>query len=686
MIISTRAKKMIEYLRAHDRYVKVADIAHKLDITQRTVYRVIGEITKIAKDYNLILESKEGKGVKICGDIEDLKVFDLALHEMEDDEIMNGNHRVNLLILWLLQQDDLIKTQSLALDLNVSLQTVRNDLKEAIDILQAHHIVLVSKKGSGIKVEGNEMAIRHLMVNILLEFTEVETLYKWIRMKEDTRDSFLKVMDAFGYKEVVHKVFSILIDILNEQDNDVSKVEFVLLISALLVRHHKVDETSYYHYSNQNRMKIVNSSLGVELEDIIVSSFDIQLSDLEKEYLRWLASLHLQKHVRANLHNSDELCLIDKVRELVISVESNLGVKVHHDATLMSGLLSHLDRAFVRVHNKMFLSNPMKDEIKRDYKIIYQTIKISFESVFPQEQFPDDEIAYLVLYFVVAVDKLMSKSARALVICTSGMGSSKLLANRLEKEIPEIHVKKISSLLGLQNENMDNYDLIISTVPLDIKNEKCMIVSPLLSEEEVESIKRKIGMQRNQIIHRNAKLRHQKEQTNEEMMEDLYAIQKISSWGIDLIENFTVIPIHIHHEEDVMDPIGAYLLQQDFISLDNFRKALRTMNEQQLFEIPDTKLIYFEYCSMKLNYPTFLVFTFEKEEQLVQIHGIQSYADTFIMILYPNEDVMMLEFLSALAIAIIDNAYTIQIFEEGSAEDIKALLCNKIKQYIAERF
>ena len=57
-----------------------------------------------------------------------------------------------------------------------------------------------------------------------------------------------------------------------------------------------------------------------------------------------------------------------------------------------------------------------------------------------------------------------------LVVCSSGMGSSKMLASRLEREIPEIYVRKIVSLVGLGEEDLNDYDLILSTIPLYLKD------------------------------------------------------------------------------------------------------------------------------------------------------------------------------------------------------------------------
>lgn len=102
--------------------------------------------------------------------------------------------------------------------------------------------------------------------------------------------------------------------------------------------------------------------------------------------------------------------------------------------------------------------------MKKDYEELFGIIREGADRIFQDDFFPDDEIGYLVLYFAVSLDKVMKRSFRILVVCSGGMGSSKMLAHRVEQEIPEICVSKEVSLVGFGQENLDEYDLILSTI------------------------------------------------------------------------------------------------------------------------------------------------------------------------------------------------------------------------------
>lgn len=92
-----------------------------------------------------------------------------------------------------------------------------------------------------------------------------------------------------------------------------------------------------------------------------------------------------------------------------------------------------------------------------------------------------DEIGYLVTYFAIALDKLIQRSFNVLIVCSSGMGSAKMLASRVEQEIPEITVKKVTSIIDMERLDLTHFNLILSTVSLEIQGHDFLRVSPLLS-------------------------------------------------------------------------------------------------------------------------------------------------------------------------------------------------------------
>ena len=87
-------------------------------------------------------------------------------------------------------------------------------------------------------------------------------------------------------------------------------------------------------------------------------------------------------------------------------------------------------------------------------------MKESFRNIFQPIKIPEDEIGYIVIYFIASMDYLSKNSISVLVVCSTGIGSSKMLRSRLE----------------------------------DLDESKYLCVSPLLNDGEKEKVRKQIDI------------------------------------------------------------------------------------------------------------------------------------------------------------------------------------------------
>ena len=83
MIISSRTKTIIEFLISAEDYLTIKDIAGRLNLAERTVYREMDNVNDTLGHYSLFVESIKSKGVRLYGsaeDIDHLKKFNDALN------------------------------------------------------------------------------------------------------------------------------------------------------------------------------------------------------------------------------------------------------------------------------------------------------------------------------------------------------------------------------------------------------------------------------------------------------------------------------------------------------------------------------------------------------------------------------------------------------------------------------
>ncbi len=96
----------------------------------------------------------------------------------------------------------------------------------------------------------------------------------------------------------------------------------------------------------------------------------------------------------------------------------------------------------------------------------------------------EEEIGYIALHIGAAMER-SKKAFKALVVCTSGIGTSQLLAARLGRCFRDIEIKKILSVADIQDDITNDVDFIISTVPLsrEAVNRPVIHISPFIGAE-----------------------------------------------------------------------------------------------------------------------------------------------------------------------------------------------------------
>ena len=496
MLISDRSKEIIENLMNANGPLTVAALAKKIGVTERTIYRQIPEVTEIMESYDLTLDNSSGKGFMIFGSLYNIKRLNSAFEEVKTEQNYSSKERVDIILLSLLNEDDYIKTQSLAIDLNTSSQTIRNDYHALKEKLNGHNVTFETKKSEGVRLTGHEIPKRHLFVNVLLQNITPDNFFDWLKDDNYHQNPFIDLLKSFDYEQTLKILYQKIQSVIRKRRLNISDKElqeFLVLIAIFIKRHHQVDaqedilkltiQDSNTDYEEQFRQDIIK---------ILDRNFDIQIKDNEKDYFHWMIHLYVgRSHYELNQQIS-AFQNLDHISCLISEIESKFHFPFSEDKNLAESLLLHINMAMERIQSGITVTNPMLEDIYQSNPKLYEIVKESFRNIFQPVKIPEDEIGYIVIYFIASMDYLSQNSISVLVVCSTGIGSSKMLRSRLERVFSEIDVKKIISLHKLHDEDLTQYDFIISTVPLDLDESKYLCVSPLLNDGEKEKVKKQI--------------------------------------------------------------------------------------------------------------------------------------------------------------------------------------------------
>ena len=489
--VSDRTREIMEVLLEANDYMTVSEIAKVLQVTNRTIYRQLPEVNQILEDYELRLENVSKKGMQISGSFSQMKQLSSDFEAQKTDQVYTGKNRIHLIIMNLLFVDEFIKTRSLAIDLHTSVQTIRKDYEKVREILKAHEIVFLMKKGEGVKLSGEERNIRHLCVSILLQHIMPSAMFEWLKGKENRTNPYMDIISRWGYKDTLEILYDCVGQMLPKSKITVSDrefQEFLLLLTLFIQRHEEMKEEDKI-LSIHGESQEPDHEIYRKIKIFLLEEFQISLYENEKNYFYWLIHFFLVRIGSREKTEKSTILLLDSITRLIEKVAFKFQFPFDTDKNLAWNLMLHTKIALERIESGMSVSNPICDEIYETDPNLYHFVKESFLEIFPSIKIPEDEISYIVIYFIASREYLSKASISALVVCTTGIGSSKMLRSRLEREFAEIRVTKILTLHTLEKEECSQYDLIISTTPLDMEEEEYILVSPLLNEKDIDKVR-----------------------------------------------------------------------------------------------------------------------------------------------------------------------------------------------------
>ena len=232
MYLSTRESSILTILLNSRNKHTAQDISEQLNINERTVYRELKNIKATLKTFQLELVMIPSKGFEIQGKSENLAALKQAFQKQNIHQILTVTERVDLVTLILLLEEDFIKMQAIAAELQVSLSTIKKDVAFLTDSLPEKGIRVISKKGEGIMLEADVINRHILTLDILTKHVISSEFIAWFLLK-NSKDSFYKKICFQKISDPLHFVYEQLAQLKADiDDNDLQ--ELVILLALWL--------------------------------------------------------------------------------------------------------------------------------------------------------------------------------------------------------------------------------------------------------------------------------------------------------------------------------------------------------------------------------------------------------------------------------------------------------------------
>lgn len=451
--------------------VTVDYLSEKMDVSSKTIKNDIKEINNSLKGH-AIIENKNNSYI--------LYIFDISQYEqlknevyMHDDFMNSPNSRTVFIMQKLMNTDCPYLTDELAYDMNIGRTTVNGDLKKLRKMLKGYNIQIEGKTNTGISLKGNELDIRFFILENMYE-----GIYKKYPIDLDLIDAIKEI--ALKYEldsvsvEYFLKFFTIMIDRFLKE-NPIVKLD---------EKYMELKENSSYIFAKEISDKI-SKILMTDLPEEEILFISIPIAGMRTPTnAKTIEMLNIKK-------DTEEL--ISKIKD-IIKQEMNINI---YSEQVMQEFMYHIKFMINRMKYGFKIRGIDNEEIKNSNSVAYAVAELAADVIEKEEKIDisKEEIALMSVYFGIMIDKSnleKNKIYSIAIICGTGRISARVVESNLKKIIKNETVMDIYSDSKINSEILNSYDLVVSTVKLNVDTDTEIIyIKDVLDKSE---LKRKIEL------------------------------------------------------------------------------------------------------------------------------------------------------------------------------------------------
>lgn len=198
-MLKDRCRKIL-YELTNDPGITSKDLEEKLGLSSRQLGYSIEKVNEwlLEHDYPVIERTRKGHFVidqSILSQLSNAYQADVVIDSM----ILTEEQRIPLILMMMMSSDEELSLNHFAIELDVSKNTVLNDIKQAQSYLDQYHLQIKYSRKNGYLIEGQEFQIRKLLslvTGLILNMPHGEEKLKEItNIREEQISEFTKRLE-----------------------------------------------------------------------------------------------------------------------------------------------------------------------------------------------------------------------------------------------------------------------------------------------------------------------------------------------------------------------------------------------------------------------------------------------------------------------------------------------------------
>lgn len=478
MLLTKRSGDIIRVLIRfpQDKPVTTAIISDELHISSRSIQRELPTVEKwlTAKGFRFVRKRSVGL---FLDEPDDRRRELLTLLDATGTDIPSADDRHNRqrqLLHALLFAREPVKSLTFMDQFGISEGTLTSDLNQIEKWFDKYHLRLVRRQGLGIFLTGSETARRQAVTSHLKDQKAIPEA----EISESITDSVAQIVSDGA--RTLH---------LNLSDNGYLRLNIYLSYSVCRIRQGEyitAEEAAFEDLTMEPEFAVAEY-----LMQKLRQTFRLPIIESETRYLAiFLTGIRIWSADQRDLTSKRDFDVHQITLALIQNVSDILDIDFGSDPQLARELGMHIQPAIGRIRAGIPIENPLLEEIQNRYDEVYQACTagcIALSTSYGLPSFPPSEVGFISIYFSMALDRRAKLARRisVIIVCPTGIGSSRLLAENLHKAYPDLDIHGTTSAFHIEPEELaqNGIDLIISTVRLDTTY-RYIYVSPLLNRQD----------------------------------------------------------------------------------------------------------------------------------------------------------------------------------------------------------
>lgn len=677
--LNSREIDLLSKLMANEK-VSIDEFSKSYFITKRTVYREIAKINKHIGYFNVKVLNTS-KGLTLDGTYENIINLKLTLPCFKS--IMQAENIKSAILIELLQSKEPIKIQYFASKFRVSNTTVSNYLNDIKRWFKDKNIDFISKPGVGIYLKSDESNIRHAIIDLLYKNYNTDDLIGFMQKNYNEKhgdiynsanELNIRLLNIIDYKtiSIIERALVKVKITMNYQIEDRLYIELIVHLALAIKRLEKNEKIDIDKLTLEKLKNSKEYDLSQNIANCIEDEIGIKMPEEEIAYI----AVHLQGlrsgSESLNLNGDYLNSIIEKIIDKASKV---FNMNLRKDLILKKDLSMHLLYSIYRLKCGYIIRNPLILDIKKQYGDIFDKSKSVLEVLQNEieKNISDDEVGYIAMHFAASIERMKSKLIKfnALLVCSNGIGISRMLAVKLKK-VPELNIIAVSSVLQLDEMiKNNNIDVIISTVPIKRNDVKVIVINSLFNENDIKKLESELNIK----ISINVE---ESENDFHDVMDKLKSITMYSSEINTISKNTFFTEISATGVSSIINELLNCLKENGLINIEqckNVQTLLEDRERQGTIILPKKNFAIYHCVSKEVNEATVVVGKLKKPVNMINLMDKTEKVCTAFLMLAPFNKKQSLEVIGDLSTSIIEHGDFIKKINESlNTENCKKVI------------